>query len=133
MRGTVVRVAVRRVVIRRPDEAPSVSGGTGMTRGRSTTILASAAVVALSALAIAGCGGSDNSGGGSSKSSVPAASGGGNTVELSETEFKIDPADPSVKKIGTVTFAATNNGQITHALEVEGPGEEEKTGNIEPG
>jgi len=116
-----------------PDEAPGLSGGTGKTRGRSITILASAAVVALSALAIAGCGGSDNSGGASSKSTGPAASGGGNPVELSETEFKIDPANPSVKKIGTVKFTATNNGQITHALEVEGPGGEEKTGNIEPG
>jgi len=97
----------------------------------------SIAVLAAGALAVAGCGGSDNNdngGGGASKSTQPAApSGGGSTVKLSETEFKIDPANPSVKKAGTVTFKAANDGQTTHALEVEGPGEEKKTSDIAPG
>jgi uncharacterized cupredoxin-like copper-binding protein len=99
----------------------------------------SIAVLAAGALAVAGCGSddnksSDNSGGSSSsKQSAPAPSGGGSTVDLSATEFKFDPKDPSVKKTGTVTFTVKNDGQTTHALEVEGPGEEKKTGNIEPG
>jgi uncharacterized cupredoxin-like copper-binding protein len=109
-----------------------------MSRRRHLTSLygAAAVAVAVTAMVLGGCGGSDNSVGGSgsaSTSTSPATSGGGNAVKLSETEFKIDPANPSVKKTGTVTFTATNNGQITHALEVEGPGEEKKTGNIEPG
>jgi uncharacterized cupredoxin-like copper-binding protein len=108
-----------------------------MTRSKHLTSLSGAAAVALTAMAVAGCGGSDNNGGGgsgsASKSTSPATSGGGNAVKLSETEFKIAPATPSVKETGTVTFTATNNGQITHALEVDGPGEEKKTGNIEPG
>jgi uncharacterized cupredoxin-like copper-binding protein len=106
---------------------------TSMAPRRSIASLGATAL-AVGALAVAGCGGGDNnSGGGSSKSRAPASSAGGNAVKLSETEFKIDPANPSEKKTGTVTFTATNNGQITHALEVEGPGEEKKTGNIEPG
>src|SRR6266540_93834 len=93
----------------------------------------SIAVLALAGLAVAGCGSNNNdNGGGSSKPSAapPATSGGGSTVKLSETEFKIDPADPSVKKAGTVTFNVSNDGQTTHALEVEGPGEEKKTSDI---
>jgi uncharacterized cupredoxin-like copper-binding protein len=97
----------------------------------------SIAVLAAGALVVAGCGGSDNNdngGASSSKQSAPAASGGGgSTVKLSETEFKIDPADPSVKKTGTVSFQVSNDGQVTHALEVEGPGEEKKTADIQSG
>jgi uncharacterized cupredoxin-like copper-binding protein len=95
----------------------------------------SIAVLAAGALAVAGCGGSDNNdnGGGGSKQSAPATSGGGSSVKLSESEFKIDPADPSVKKTGTVSFQVSNDGQVTHALEVEGPGEEKKTADIQPG
>jgi uncharacterized cupredoxin-like copper-binding protein len=101
----------------------------------------SIAVLAAGALAVAGCGSSSNDnkssnsgGGSSSQKTAPASSGGGNAVSLSETEFKIDPASPSVKKTGKVTFKVKNDGTITHALEVEGNGvEETKTGNIAPG
>jgi uncharacterized cupredoxin-like copper-binding protein len=99
----------------------------------------SIAVLAAGALAVAGCGSDDNSdnGGGSAskdKSAQPAApSGGGSAVKLSATEFKFAPADPTVKKTGTVTFTVSNDGQTTHALEVEGPGEEKKTSDIAPG
>jgi uncharacterized cupredoxin-like copper-binding protein len=99
----------------------------------------SLAVLAAGALAVAGCGGDDNkssdSGGGgssSAKQNAP-ASGGASAVNLAASEFKFDPSDPSVKKTGVVTFRVKNGGQVTHALEVEGPGEEKKTGNIAPG
>lgn len=100
------------------------------------------AVMAVGALAAAGCGSSNNDngsggggggGGSAAKPSAPAAGGGGSTVKLSETEFKIDPASPSVKKAGTVSFVASNKGTTIHALELEGPGGEKKTGNIQPG
>lgn len=95
----------------------------------------SIAVLAAGVVAVVGCGGNDdNNGGGASKSTTqPAPSGGGSTVKLSETEFKISPADPSVKTTGTVTFVASNDGTTTHALEVEGPGGEKKTTDIGPG
>jgi uncharacterized cupredoxin-like copper-binding protein len=98
----------------------------------------SIALLAAGALAVAGCGGDDNGGGGGgeSKSSSPAPSsggGGGSNVKLSATEFKFSPSDPSVKKTGTVTFTVSNDGQVTHALEVEGKGVEQKTGDIQSG
>ena len=55
------------------------------------------------------------------------------TVNLSETEYKIDPADVSVKKDGVVEFKVQNDGSVTHALEVEGAGLEEETDDIAPG
>jgi uncharacterized cupredoxin-like copper-binding protein len=58
--------------------------------------------------------------------------GGGETVAISETEYKIDPADPTVKA-GSVTFDVTNDGATAHDLEIEGDGVEEVTDTIEPG
>jgi uncharacterized cupredoxin-like copper-binding protein len=97
--------------------------------------LAIAALAAMAGLAIAGCGGSDSSTSSSTSaettSSTTAAGGGGggggasSTVAFSETEYKIDPSDPSVNA-GQVTFKVTNDGQITHNLEIEGPAEEQE-------
>ena len=100
----------------------------------------SIAVLAVGALAVAGCGSdnksdnSSNSGSSSGTKSTPSTSGGGggSTVKLSASEFKFNPSSPSVKK-GTTTFTITNDGQTTHALEVEGPGGEKKTGSVQPG
>jgi plastocyanin len=50
--------------------------------------------------------------------------GGGETVDVSLTDFAIDPPNPSVAA-GTVTFAVSNDGQAPHNLEVEGGGVEE--------
>jgi uncharacterized cupredoxin-like copper-binding protein len=105
--------------------------------------LALAVLAVLAALAVAGCGGSDSSSSTTSavettQSTTPAAGGGGGggggeTVALSETEYKIDPSDPSAKA-GEVTFKVTNDGQITHSLEVEGPaGDEELSKDLAPG
>lgn len=55
------------------------------------------------------------------------------TVKLSESEYKIDPADVSVDKEGVVEFKVANDGSITHALEVEGGDIEEETEDIAPG
>ncbi len=98
-----------------------------------------AAALAVGALVIAGCGGDDNGSGdastGAAKSTAAStgAAGAAGAVKLSETEFKIDPANPAVKKAGKVTFNVTNDGQIVHALEVEGPNGEEETGSIQAG
>ena len=94
-------------------------------------------VLLAGALAFAGCGDDNDDSGstGAAEQSTPAASGGGGTetVKLSETEFKIDPADPSVKKAGKVTFKVTNDGTIDHALEVEGPNGEAESDTIAAG
>jgi plastocyanin len=78
------------------------------------------------ALLLAGCGGSSNS------SSVAS----GNvmqTVQISEKEFSLTPSTVTLSKTGTYAFRITNNGTITHALEIEGNGVEEKSGDIQAG
>src|SRR4051812_10959910 len=63
-----------------------------------------------------------------------ASSGGGNTVDLTATDFKFDPSEPSVKS-GNVTFNLKNDGQVTHSLEIEDVNGEDKEleGDVSPG
>jgi plastocyanin len=61
-----------------------------------------------------------------------AGGGGGETIDISETEFAIDPADVSAQA-GEVTFAISNDGSAPHNLEVEGKGIEEVSDTIEGG
>jgi plastocyanin len=84
---------------------------------------------ALLLLPLAGCGDDDDDDSGEA-ASTPATetSGGaaaGGTIDVSETDFALNPVDPTVSA-GTVTINATNDGQTTHSIEVEGPGEEAK-------
>jgi hypothetical protein len=76
-------------------------------------------------LLLAACGGnsSTSEGGGSVQQ----------TIQISEQEYSLDPGTVTVSKTGTYEFKVTNNGKIAHALEVEGNGVEEKTGDIQPG
>ncbi len=89
---------------------------------------------AVLGLAVAGCGGSS----GSSTAATAAgastqAAGGGSTVDVSETDYKLDPSDPTVKS-GEVTFNVTNDGKVLHSLEVEGPnGEQTLSSDLSPG
>ena len=55
------------------------------------------------------------------------------TIQISEKEYSLKPATISVSKTGTYEFMVTNNGEIAHALEIEGNGIEEKIGDIQPG
>ena len=102
-------------------------------------------VVALApviVLVAAGCGSSSSSSKKSTSSAAaappattatPAA--GGNSVAVSETEFKLTPADPSVKS-GKVTIVAKNDGKVVHAINVEGAGaggKDVRTASIAPG
>ena len=84
------------------------------------------ALLPLFVLLLAACGG-----GGESKEQ--AASGGGKTIQIKETDFKLAPATVNVASTGSVTLEATNDGQVDHALEVEGNGVEEETETISPG
>jgi plastocyanin len=90
-------------------------------------------VLVVAAGLLLGACGSDKS---KSAAPAPAASSGGGagqTVKVSETEFKLNPANPSVGKTGKVKIQVTNDGSTTHALEVEGPNGEVKTAPIQPG
>jgi plastocyanin len=83
-------------------------------------------VLALAVAVLAGCGENE-----SDDSAAPA--GGGAELEIVETEFALDPADASVEAAGETTIRVVNEGEVTHALEVEGDGFEEETGSIAPG
>jgi uncharacterized cupredoxin-like copper-binding protein len=87
------------------------------------------ALAVLATLALAACGSSSNS----SESGTTAPASGGQTISIGESEFKLDPSSVEVDRGGTVTLKVTNNGQVDHALEVEGQGVEEETETIEPG
>src|SRR6266850_3795877 len=87
------------------------------------------AILVPIALVLAACGG----GGGSTTATSGAGGTPLKTVQISEKEFSLGPGTVSLAKTGTYEFKVTNNGTIPHALEVEGNGVEEKTGNIAPG
>ena len=68
-----------------------------------------------------------------SEATAGGGGGGGETLAVSETDFAIDPQDPTVSA-GTVTFEVSNDGQSTHNLEIEGNGvEEELESDLAPG
>jgi uncharacterized cupredoxin-like copper-binding protein len=101
-----------------------------------------AALLATGLLAAAGCGGDDedsnssSSGGGAEATqadtgSAPAESGGAGT-KVSLTEFKITPKDGTATA-GKVSFDVSNDGQVPHALEIEGNGVEEETDILQGG
>jgi uncharacterized cupredoxin-like copper-binding protein len=55
------------------------------------------------------------------------------TLNVSETEFKIQPASPTVKA-GKVKIGVTNDGKIAHNLTVQGPdGKQQLKNNLQPG
>jgi uncharacterized cupredoxin-like copper-binding protein len=98
------------------------------------------AIGAAVAVPIVGCGGSSDDSS-TSNAATPAtttgggAAGGASTVDLTATDFKFDPSDPTVKA-GDVTFKMTNDGQVTHSLEIEDvtPGhDQELEGDVSPG
>ena len=96
-----------------------------------------AVLVVAASLGLAACGGDDDDGE-SAATTAPteettAGGGGGETVDLTATDFKFNPDDPTVKACD-VTFKVTNDGQTAHNLEVEGPnGEAEIEGDVQPG
>jgi uncharacterized cupredoxin-like copper-binding protein len=92
--------------------------------------LALSLAVAAPVLA-AGCGGDDDNE--NTTTAGGATDTGGQTLSISETEYKLDPSNPTVKP-GTVSFEVTNDGGVDHNLEVEGPeGEQELEQDLGPG
>jgi plastocyanin len=99
--------------------------------GVATGIKVGVALAAVAgALALAGCGDDDDDETTASPTETATETtdsggggGGGETVAVTETDFAIDPANPTVQA-GTVTFEVTNDGAAPHNLEVEGQGVE---------
>jgi len=86
-------------------------------------------ILAPAVLLLSACGGSSNNSAGSSTGSGPPLQ----TISLSEKEFSITPKAISVSKPGTYAFHVKNDGRITHALEVQGNGVQQRTSDIPPG
>jgi plastocyanin len=104
-----------------------------------------AVLIAAASLLLAACGGDDEeneettppagavttAGTGATTTGTGAAPQG--AIEISETDFKLTPADPTVGA-GQITVNVSNDGQTTHSLEVEGPtGESELESELAPG
>ena len=99
-----------------------------------------AALAAATALAVAGCGGDEEESSGGDSASGEAVA----TVDVSETDFALEPQDATVDESGVIEFAVSNDGETDHALEVEAdpeavsdtvaPGESTTfTADLEPG
>jgi uncharacterized cupredoxin-like copper-binding protein len=54
-------------------------------------------------------------------------------VSASLAEFAITPSNPTVRRAGWITFVATNDGTIPHALAVDGPRGTKRTPVLLPG
>jgi plastocyanin len=87
-------------------------------------------LIALALPFAAACGGDDDSSG--DTAAATGGGGGGQTVDLTATDFHFNPPTISVDA-GTVTFKLTNDGETSHALEIEGNDVEEETDTIGPG
>jgi plastocyanin len=84
---------------------------------------AAAPALALAAvLALAGCG---------EKRHSSSSGGTSSTASISETEFKLNPASPSVAPGSTIIVK--NDGTTTHALEIELKSGEIRTKSVSPG
>jgi uncharacterized cupredoxin-like copper-binding protein len=97
------------------------------------------AIGAAVAVPMVGCGGSSDDNSTSNAATQASTTGGGaagagGSVDLTATDFKFDPSDPSVKS-GNVTFNLKNDGQVTHSLEIEDVNGEDKEleGDVSPG
>jgi PQQ system protein len=55
------------------------------------------------------------------------------TINVRETEMKIEPKNVTIEKPGVVQFRVQNAGQAVHALEIEAPGGEVETEQIPAG
>jgi plastocyanin len=93
-----------------------------LRRSRVGTFVKASLLAAL-VLALVGCGSED--------ASEPDRSGGA-SLEVSETDFALEPSSLSVDEAGLVTIRVVNDGQVEHALEVEGDGVEEATETLAP-
>lgn len=92
-----------------------------------------ACLLCCAALAAIGCG--SNGGGqpptgettkGATTAESPIA-----TIQVNETEMSLDPTDITLNSPGTYVFRATNAGNVTHALRIEGNGVDQSTRDIE--
>ncbi len=84
-------------------------------------------LLALLALALAACGSGGDDG------EVVGGGDAGQVIEIVGTEFGLEPATVELDEPGTYTFVLRNEGGTVHALEIDGHGIEEETGEVGAG
>jgi hypothetical protein len=97
---------------------------------RNASRFAPLALLPVAALLLAGCFG------GGSKSSEPKKVRPGKPIQqidVTESEFKLDPSKISFDRPGIYRFQAINAGKQVHALKIVGPGVLASTAKIKPG
>ena len=103
-------------------------------RSWAVLLLFVSVMVALSLpIGCAGRGGGEGGNGGGDEAPSRAKDSVVKTIQIEETEFRLEPAEITLDKPGTYVFEAVNSGDTVHALEVEGEGIEEETEEIQPG
>jgi plastocyanin len=96
------------------------------------------AALAAGGLLLGGCG-EDRDAGGVRTSPRPVGEPGTTigetvaTVDVSLVEYSLQPALPRVARPGVIAFVATNDGQTSHALAVDGPAGEVRSVALRPG
>jgi uncharacterized cupredoxin-like copper-binding protein len=80
------------------------------------------------ALALAGCGGDENDEEAQAPQQSPRQ-----TITITETDYALEPSSVDLEEAGTYAFEVVNEGEVAHALEVEGEGIEEETDTLDPG
>jgi plastocyanin len=95
--------------------------------------LAAGAIAAVGLLTAAGCGEKRDVTGPAAPAGPGVAPAAGAAVNVSESEFKLDPASPKVAKTGALVFKVTNAGSVPHALEIDTPTGKHRTAPIAPG
>ena len=86
----------------------------------------------LSVIVLAGCGEDRGSGATAKTTPRPPASVGGRVLAVSLTEYRLTPPNPHVIRAGTITVDVVNDGDVTHALAVEGPVGDVRTAALKP-
>jgi uncharacterized cupredoxin-like copper-binding protein len=90
-------------------------------------------LVLPAAFAVGACGGDDEKSADKQPSTSPSSKV-AETVQVTETDFKLQPANPKIAKSGRVRFEVRNDGAVEHSLEIEGPsGDFKLKRNLKPG
>lgn len=56
-----------------------------------------------------------------------------NVTDVHETEYKLEPKTIPIERFAYYGFRVVNDGTVTHALRIKGPGLDRKTADIAPG
>lgn len=87
----------------------------------------------LTLLALAGCGEGRGAGATVKTTPWPLVSVSGRNVTVSATEYRLTPPKPRVTRAGSITVDVANDGDVSHALVIEGPVGDVRTRALRPG